>query len=44
MVADSDTEKKSLARIAIDKGTLYIADLRLQGTNALEKFGTRGDA
>ena len=37
--ADPSAEKKSSARITIDKGTLYIGELTLQGTNALEKFG-----
>ena len=36
---DPSAEKKSSARITIDKGTLYIEELTLQGTNALEKFG-----
>lgn len=40
--ADKGAEKKSSARIVIDKGTLYIEELTLQGANALEKFGARG--
>ena len=39
---DASAEKKSAARIVVEKGTLYIEELMLQGTNALEKFGARG--
>ncbi|KAM5544672.1 hypothetical protein V8D89_001570 [Ganoderma adspersum] len=40
--ADPSAEKKSSAHITIDKGTLYIEELTLQGTNALERFGAQG--
>ncbi|TBU39968.1 beta-lactamase/transpeptidase-like protein [Dichomitus squalens] len=39
---DKSTEKKSTARIAVEKGTLYIEEFILQGSNALEKFGAPG--
>ncbi|PIL32219.1 hypothetical protein GSI_05464 [Ganoderma sinense ZZ0214-1] len=40
--AESGVEKKSSARIVIDKGTLYIEEFTLEGTNALAKFGAHG--